>query len=193
MDRLPADPRSTAVGTAIYHAGDRQLLRDGGVHKLEPRLADLLDYLVARRGETVSREELLDAIWRHEGSDEALTQAISRLRRLLGSRELIRTVPREGYRLLMQQDVAPATFIPQHPVASAFPLRKAMVVGASSGLLVIAVALLLLWPRELKVDTEYTIADPGENGGRVTIRCEGSVEECERARSELPQPGREGS
>jgi TolB-like protein/Flp pilus assembly protein TadD len=66
----------------------------------------VLCHLAERAGTTVSREELLDAIWktRHVVED-VLTRCVSQLRQLLGDRarspRYIHTVPKVGYRLLI--------------------------------------------------------------------------------------------
>lgn len=78
----------------------------GRSHRLEPRLAGVLDLLVRHGGAPVTRDEFLESVWDEDGSDEALNQAISRLRRLLGRSGLIVTLPRIGYRLAI--DPAPA-------------------------------------------------------------------------------------
>lgn len=59
----------------------------------------LLNILVQKRGETVTREELVTTIWQDYGGDEGLTQAISILRKTLldNKKELIQTVPKKGY------------------------------------------------------------------------------------------------
>ena len=90
------------LGGAIYHPEARQLEANGERQLLEPRLGDLLMRL-ASAGGPVSRETLLDDVWGDDGSDEALTQAISKLRRALGDTSrpyrIIETAPKYGYRL----------------------------------------------------------------------------------------------
>lgn len=68
----------------------------------EPKLNAILQYLSARTGKIVTRDELLENVWGEYGSDEALNQAISKLRKYLKKHALeniIETLPREGYRL----------------------------------------------------------------------------------------------
>lgn len=68
----------------------------------EPKLQAILTYLSDKAGETVSRDELLENVWGKYGSDEALNQSISKLRKHLREFNLadaIETLPREGYRL----------------------------------------------------------------------------------------------
>lgn len=79
-------------------AGEATL--DGEPVRVEPRLVDVLAYLVRRSGELVSRRELTESCIPGAG-DSALTQVISALRSLLGDSAqspcIIRTVPKRGY------------------------------------------------------------------------------------------------
>ncbi|SKA14522.1 winged helix-turn-helix domain-containing protein [Sediminibacterium ginsengisoli] len=68
--------------------------------KLEPRVMKVLQYLLDKKGQVVTREELAETIWdNYGGAEDALTQAISVLRKTLddAGKELIRTVPKKGY------------------------------------------------------------------------------------------------
>jgi tetratricopeptide (TPR) repeat protein/DNA-binding winged helix-turn-helix (wHTH) protein len=74
---------------------------------LKPKAAEVLLYLAERPFELVERDELLRAVWgENAGSPEALTHVISDLRSCCkdhaGSPSVIQTVPRRGYRLLLQ-------------------------------------------------------------------------------------------
>ncbi|WP_417491514.1 winged helix-turn-helix domain-containing protein [Maricaulis sp.] len=103
--RSPSDS-IIQIGDAVCDLRNCVLEVGGRSHRLEPRLAGVLDLLVRRGGAPVTRDEFLDSVWDEDGSDEALNQAISRLRRLLGRADLIQTLPRVGYRLAI--DPAPA-------------------------------------------------------------------------------------
>ncbi len=74
----------------LYH-GEREI-------QLRPKSFAVLTYLAERPGQLVSKDELISAIWRDvvvtEGS---LTQCIVDIRRALGDRGIVRTVPRRGY------------------------------------------------------------------------------------------------
>jgi DNA-binding winged helix-turn-helix (wHTH) protein/Flp pilus assembly protein TadD len=76
----------------------------GAVVPLKPKTFDLLCLLLENRERVVSKEELLDWLWpRQVVSDANLSQAVYELRRALGDTarpaQLIRNVPRRGYRL----------------------------------------------------------------------------------------------
>lgn len=85
------------------------LKRDDTVLTLEPRPLEILAFLLRHADELVTKDELLDAVWGRSTdtiSDKVLTNAIGKLRRVLGDdkEELIATVHRRGYRW-----VAPTT------------------------------------------------------------------------------------
>ena len=68
--------------------------------KVEPRIIKVLWLLIGKRGEVMTREELIQNIWGdYLGANEALSQAISILRKLLidDSKEIIQTIPKTGY------------------------------------------------------------------------------------------------
>ncbi|MEZ5895388.1 MAG: winged helix-turn-helix domain-containing protein [Parvularculaceae bacterium] len=82
----------------------RRIQTDGGAVEVEPRVMAVLVALAGRQGETVRRQELIDAVWNGApGADQSLNNAISLLRRALGDadeiRRLIQTIPKQGYRL----------------------------------------------------------------------------------------------
>lgn len=74
---------------------------DGVVTGLRRQSIEVLRVLLARRGETVSKDALHAAVWGDIAvTDDSLVQCIGDIRRALGpAREALRTVQREGYRL----------------------------------------------------------------------------------------------
>lgn len=84
----------------------RNELEDKGVRvHLEDRAARVLDLLCGHRGEVVSREMLLKAVWQGRAlSENSVAVVISDLRRALGDDArtplFIETVAKRGYRLL---------------------------------------------------------------------------------------------
>lgn len=83
----------------------RNLIRDGANgFRVEPRIMDVLCSLAERKGEVVTRNELIEQHWGDQfGGDESLTRAISHLRKtfkIAGAEEpYIETIPKRGYRL----------------------------------------------------------------------------------------------
>ncbi|HQY70245.1 MAG TPA: winged helix-turn-helix domain-containing protein, partial [Pseudomonadales bacterium] len=92
---------------------DTHLLTMGEERRmLEPRVSRLLEFLLAHPGETLSHDQLVDAVW--DGrvvSDEAVRRAVSTLRHALapdGSDHCIRTVHKKGYVALFDASQAQA-------------------------------------------------------------------------------------
>lgn len=80
----------------------RQLLRDGEVLPITSKAFSTLLILVLQRGETVTKEELMNAVWSETAVEENnLTQQISTLRKVLGEQarqpRFIITIPGQGY------------------------------------------------------------------------------------------------
>jgi DNA-binding winged helix-turn-helix (wHTH) protein len=76
----------------------RRLTASGEPVAISGRQLDVLLLLVTRAGQIVSKDDLLQVGWKDVAvGDNSLEQAISSLRRLLGTRH-IETVPRRGYR-----------------------------------------------------------------------------------------------
>ncbi|HTZ53784.1 MAG TPA: winged helix-turn-helix domain-containing protein [Candidatus Acidoferrum sp.] len=78
----------------LWHAGSRVALK--------PKEAELLVLLAERRPRTISKDEIIERLWRGAAaSDAALTQTVYRLRRTLGKyateRDFIRTIPGIGF------------------------------------------------------------------------------------------------
>jgi DNA-binding winged helix-turn-helix (wHTH) protein/TolB-like protein len=75
-----------------------QLIVRGQLIELERKPLELLRYLLSRSSEVVRKEELLDAVWPGVTVvDASLATAVSKLRKALGEQEIIQTVPRVGY------------------------------------------------------------------------------------------------
>ncbi|MDQ3798959.1 MAG: winged helix-turn-helix domain-containing protein [Acidobacteriota bacterium] len=81
-------------------ADNPSLWRDGKLVPIPPKALGALILLVERKGEIVSREELLEKVWKETFVEEGnINYTISLLRKTLGNKDLIQTVPRRGYRL----------------------------------------------------------------------------------------------
>ncbi len=97
-------------GTFRVFTATREL-HDGDVAvELPARAFDCLVYLIEHRERAVGRDELIAAVWgRAEVSEALLNHTILRIRRVLGGgADLIRTVPRFGYRWAGGIDDEPA-------------------------------------------------------------------------------------
>ena len=97
---------------AIYEFGQfrldreaRMLLSGGKTVALTPKAVELLLVLVEKRGQLVSKDDLMQAVWPDTFVEEGnLTSNISILRRQLGvlpdGGEYIQTIPKRGYRFV---------------------------------------------------------------------------------------------
>jgi TolB-like protein len=121
--------------------GRYELRRGGEVVKTEPRVLEVLNFLIEHRARVVPKEELLDTIWRDvHVSESALTTAVRDARRALGDSSgdprWIRTVYGRGFRFvgeIARVALAPSATKSQptlHPVGSAPPIstRKSIAV-----------------------------------------------------------------
>ena len=92
------------IGGFQFDPVQRRLKSDRGVRELEPKVSELLMLLI-EANDVVRRDDILDRLWGAAGSDEALTQTASKLRKALGDTarpyRLLETVPKVGYRLGM--------------------------------------------------------------------------------------------
>jgi Tol biopolymer transport system component/DNA-binding winged helix-turn-helix (wHTH) protein len=79
--------------------------RGGRAVGLEPKAFDLLVLLLERQGQVVTKQEILDTVWRQTAvTDNAMTRIVAHLRKALGDdardARYIETVPTRGYRWL---------------------------------------------------------------------------------------------
>lgn len=97
--------RVVRFGPFRLDPADRRLIRNGAPLELNARYFDALVLLVGNPGQLVSKDRFLDDVWRGVPvTDEALTQCIKTLRKLLGDDaskpRFIETVPKHGYRFI---------------------------------------------------------------------------------------------
>lgn len=88
-----------------------ELTRNGEPLAIAPSAFSCLVYLIEHRERAIGKDELVSAVWgRVEVSENLLAQTIVRLRRALGDaaaeQRCIRTIPRMGYRWMLETAVA---------------------------------------------------------------------------------------
>ncbi|WP_397453339.1 response regulator [Pseudomonas sp. NA-150] len=99
------------------------MFRNGQAIRLGSRAFDILELLIKAQGRMVSKDALLKAVWPDTVVEENNLQVhISALRKVLGTeREIIKTVPGRGYRLLIEAEslpaCAPLPAVVQSPIA----------------------------------------------------------------------------
>jgi DNA-binding winged helix-turn-helix (wHTH) protein len=104
----PAATDLVNIGGLTVSPARRRLFGPAGELSLEPMVLRLLLLLGERLGDVVERRFLFDALWgRAEVGDDSLNRLIAALRKALAQvsagRASIETVPRSGYRLLIEQ------------------------------------------------------------------------------------------
>lgn len=126
--RAAATNGSTPSGQPVYRVGiaeidtaSRQIAFDGEPADVQPKVFDLIEYLIRSRDRVVSKDELFDEIWPSVVVSEAsLTQSIKRARDLFRqhgfTEDVIRTVSRKGYQFNAEVAEA-ADQQPEAPVA----------------------------------------------------------------------------
>jgi DNA-binding winged helix-turn-helix (wHTH) protein len=193
-------------GAFILDIPRNALLHEGRDVPLRRQTFDTLRYLVERRGQVVSKEELVQAVWatRPADPDGSVAQCIKEIRKALGTaRSMIRTVPRAGYEF-----IAPVKEVP--PVEEEVPppqsegngdrhasekaviecmrriARQPVFIGslALAAGIVLTIAIILLWPAFFQRNAEqesYRYKPIGEilTGEQVTIKTsDGRVMSC---------------
>ncbi|MEK9283098.1 MULTISPECIES: winged helix-turn-helix domain-containing protein [unclassified Bradyrhizobium] len=83
----------------------RELRRGPAVVRTTPQVLDLLEFLIRSRDRVVSKDDLINAIWKGRiVSDAALTTRLNAVRRAIGDsgeqQRLIKTFPRKGFRFV---------------------------------------------------------------------------------------------
>ncbi|HEX8367234.1 MAG TPA: tetratricopeptide repeat protein [Pyrinomonadaceae bacterium] len=80
------------------------LWRDGELVQIFPKALKVLVLLVVKQGDVVSREELMETVWRDAFVEESnITYTVSLLRKTLdenGKKNFIKTIPKRGYRFV---------------------------------------------------------------------------------------------
>lgn len=101
---LPPDRRTFLFGPYLLDLGQRQLLREGKLVPLRPKIFDTLRALVENHGRLLHKDELMAMVWPDTAVDESnLTHNLSVLRKSLGQNDkaqYIVTLPGRGYRFI---------------------------------------------------------------------------------------------
>jgi len=182
------EPRVWSVGEWQVASDLNRITRGGETIVLEPKAMALLAYLAGRAGQVIGRDELLAAVWPGVVvGDNALTQAVAKLRKALGdtAREpaYIEAIAKRGYRLIAAVSVdigasgpptAPAPARPpQQPPREARRLAARVAIGiAATGLAVIA------WLAAIGVRTHAPGTSTAPDGVSATGRAQAEASEA---------------
>src|SRR3954462_1539275 len=113
----------------------RELRREGDLLTLEPKVFDLLVFLIENRDRVVTRDELITHVWNGRiVSESALATCINASRSALNDsgeqQRLIKTLPRKGILFVgdVRQQVAPAAELPHEAEPPALPDKPSIAV-----------------------------------------------------------------
>jgi DNA-binding winged helix-turn-helix (wHTH) protein len=125
---------SIAFDRFVLDRENRLLLCDGVPVELSGRYLDALALLAGEPGRLVTKDRFMDEVWRGVPvTDEALTQCIKTLRRVLGDDagrpRFIETVPKHGYRFVAALGAAQGAA--SLPSPSAFDWRRFLLLAGA--------------------------------------------------------------
>jgi len=98
-------PSAYQFGDWVVRPHCNEVKRDGVVRHLEPKVADVLDCLLASPGEIVSPEDIIDQVWSGRVVEPvSVARNIAQIRRALGDStknpRYIETISKRGYRTI---------------------------------------------------------------------------------------------
>lgn len=152
------------LGGLEIRPATRELLATGESLLLEPRIMQVFVVLAQRRGEVVSRSELIESCWGGRAvGDDAINRCIQAIRRLAAKHGgfSIRTVARVGYRLEEAAAERDAEVAPAPAEAIAAPVLPAPYVPPASErrhLTILSCSLMRPAGTGLDPETNYAIA-----------------------------------
>ncbi|WGR69300.1 MULTISPECIES: winged helix-turn-helix domain-containing protein [unclassified Bradyrhizobium] len=115
----------------VFDTDRRELHRGADLVSVAPQVFDILDYLIRNRERVVSKDDLLEAIWKGRiVSEAALTTRLNAARTAIGdcgeAQRLIKTLPRKGFRFVGEVRESPKP----DPLAAVHDQQEARIVAA---------------------------------------------------------------
>ncbi|MFD1193796.1 winged helix-turn-helix domain-containing tetratricopeptide repeat protein [Seohaeicola saemankumensis] len=151
---MPKADQIIEIGGFYFHQQPEELRdSDGNLVPLRPQSLRVLSVLSEQAGTLVSKDSLMERVWPDTHvTDDSLVQCISEIRKALGPEAgtLLRTVPKQGYRLDVPSDRP-------HRASPLTPARRA-VLATVAVVAVLALAALLLTPRQPFTSNVQSIA-----------------------------------
>jgi DNA-binding winged helix-turn-helix (wHTH) protein len=154
---IVATAKHFRFGTFEFHSSPANLANGGVPIKVRPQALQVLELLLSRAGETVTREELRAHLWGNEeylDHERGINSALLHLRKALHddpqSPQFIETVPRHGYRFIAPIELSETPLVSLRPAdepESAPKGRSWGRIAAMAAVLAIAVSLSVLWGR----------------------------------------------
>src|SRR5688500_16697792 len=131
-------PRTTSFDGWVLRTDLGELAKDGRKIRLQEQPLQVLDELLSRPGELVTREQLIARLWPKGvvDFDTGLNSAVRKLRVALQDEadtpRYIETVPRKGYRFIGSIDpLVPEPPLPHEPASAATPAVATLDASAS--------------------------------------------------------------
>jgi DNA-binding winged helix-turn-helix (wHTH) protein len=118
--KLPPSPSIVRFGAFQLDIQAAQLLKSGRVVRLKPQPFRLLELLVSRAGEVVTRDDIRELLWGADtfvDFDQGVNSAIKQVREALGEDAdrpmYVETVPKRGYRFVAPIEGPKPTALPR--------------------------------------------------------------------------------
>ena len=135
-----------------------RVLKSGEARELEPRVFDLLVFMIEKRGRVLEKQEIFEQVWKDAYvTDNALTRAVKEIRRAIGddasAPRYIETVPKRGYRFIAEvKEAEPPLPLPPDPVTPqseprATSLNYRVIIPLAAVFLIIAAAAIWFYQR----------------------------------------------
>jgi TolB-like protein/Tfp pilus assembly protein PilF len=107
----------------------RELSRGGKPLPVEPKVFDLLAFLIDNRERVVSKDDLIASVWKGRVvSEAALTTCINAARSVIGdsgrAQRLIKTLPRKGFRFVGSVHESHDLIVPDKPSIAVLPFTN---------------------------------------------------------------------
>jgi DNA-binding winged helix-turn-helix (wHTH) protein/tetratricopeptide (TPR) repeat protein len=144
MDAEPSMRGDFRLGDWCVQPTLCRVSQNGRTVQVRPKVMDLLVFLARAQGAVISKETLLNEVWRTEAvSESALTRTVTELRQALGdsveSPHILETIPKRGYRLIAQVSDLQAAPAGEVRVSTKPGLTYGLILGSLTVLVVAAV------------------------------------------------------
>ncbi len=155
-----ATARHFRFGSFEFHTSPARLVEQGESIKVRPQALQVLELLLSRAGETVSREEIRRHLWGNEeylDHERGINSALLHLRKALRdepqSPSFIETVPRQGYRFIARVELSETPLVsraaPEAPRTSEDRKIPWLRITSLAAVLLVVVGISVLWGRFL--------------------------------------------
>jgi TolB-like protein/Tfp pilus assembly protein PilF len=107
MSETDKNPLVYEFDDVVVDSGNFRILKSGQTKKITPRAFEVLLFLIKRKDQLVSKQELFEAVWKESFvTDNALTRMIKEIRQVIGDNadfpRYIETVSKRGYRFIAE-------------------------------------------------------------------------------------------